>query len=654
MSSKEIKNRKEYRLFLDTIFNSLINFVIIGKQNIINAELIKTFFNEDFISNFKKNIKKGEMNKLLDDLLKLNYPLQYTNELYQIFISFLTFIAFAPDELLVKGRQKSKTSFIIYYCYHLYTVYLEIKNISKDKRIPDIKDIVIKLMKFFMSDTFILLGIILENINEYNIAFFLSIFIICENIEKYLTIKCLFPLIEELKKSQFETQINKIIQLSKNKKEKNDFIANYYEKHKRTVDYNTLEFKNFVEKTALKYKNIERIECSCEIISNIFFSFFKLDSYSDVKKDKEFLINIFFKSIDFYHRDFQNEIENKRILLNDLMRLNYPLDCTNEIYQLFLFAFNIFLSTDKIKVKLDELKEIICGNIISENYIYIIYQKKNLIDAVQTKYNISYYTKKKVKDNKMSVFLFEKIEKNNNYLNIFNDKEISGDEFNNLKNDDTDANKKNNENKTINENKIMKENMRSNEKEMLNENKNIIENKDNKILNELTEEKNKNKSLEKELKEKNKRIETLENEIKQLKEELNRQININKDNENKLELSKINFDTKDETYKAILDKDKEIKELKEKMKRFPFELNQNEKLISVIFTTSAQEFYYSIICKNTDRFSALEAKLYDRFPQYGETANYFLVNGNKIINHKTLEENHIKDSSIVILYQFEI
>ena len=88
------------------------------------------------------------------------------------------------------------------------------------------------------------------------------------------------------------------------------------------------------------------------------------------------------------------------------------------------------------------------------------------------------------------------------------------------------------------------------------------------------------------------------------------------------------------------------------MKRFPFELNENEKLISIIFTNSAREFHCSIICKNTDRFSTLEAKLYEKFPQYGETDNYFIANGNKVIGHKTLEDNNIKDSDIVILHKF--
>ena len=220
-------------------------------------------------------------------------------------------------------------------------------------------------------------------------------------------------------------------------------------------------------------------------------------------------------------------------------------------------------------------------------------------------------------------------------------------------------NKKIKDNKVLNENKINNHNkiiipnekQKINEPEIINE---IKENKNTEILKELTEEKNKNKKLENELKEKNKKIENLEKEVKHLKNELDKQIKINKDCEDKIALSKITFDSKDETYKALLEKDKEIKTFKEKMKRFPFELNENEKLISIIFTNSTQEFHYSIICKNTEIFSVLEAKLYEKFPQYGETANYFIANGNKVIGHKTLEDNNIKDSNIIILYQFEV
>ena len=314
------------------------------------------------------------------------------------------------------------------------------------------------------------------------------------------------------------------------------------------------------------------------------------------------------------------------------MKLNFSLDETKEIYQLFICGLNIILSYEKIKDKFDkdkikQLKEIIEQNSLSENNIYIIFETNNIL----------FYTKKKLEENAISILFFEKIrnkkEKKTIYKNLFNDDEISEEQFHKLINDE------------IKDDKII---IKENE---------IKDDKDDALLKKLNEERNKNKELEKELLEKNNRIEILENENKKLKEELNNQININninKEEEEKLKLSKANFDTKDEVFKAMLEKDKEIKELKEKIKRLPFELNENEKLISVIFTNSKKEFYYSIICKNTERFSAIETKLYDKFPQFGETTNYFLVDGKKIIPHKTLEDNHINDSSIIILNQIQI
>ena len=400
--------------------------------------------------------------------------------------------------------------------------------------------------------------------------------------------------------------------MRKGKNEANNFLNNYFENNQEVGDF-TAEFKNFLENSDLLLKSDEIKENLCILIPVIFSSFFNLEKDLGGKLDKEYLVDKFFQNIKEYHKKFEYKSIDIKILLNELMRLNFSLDYIKEIYQLFICGFNIILSYQKIKDKFDEniikqIKKIIGQNILSENNIYIIFEKQNKIGT--PKYNISFFTKKK---NKNSIFFFEKMESKNIYKNLFNDDEISKEQFNKILSDD------------INEEEI---------KEV----------KDDTLLIKLTEERNKNKKLEKELLEKNKKIEILENEIKQLKDELNKQITINKDNENIIALPKM-----DETIKALLEKDKEIKELKEKMKRFPFELNENEKLISVIFTNSKKEFYYSIICKNTDRFSTIEIKLYDKFPKYGETANYFFVNEKRIINHKTLEDNHIKDSSIIIL-----
>ena len=523
----------KYFEFLVPIATFLIDWLILGKQKITKIELIEGFFMN--ISFFKKFFMKEELKNLLNDLLALNYPLQYTKEINKLFIDALNFIILSFDKL---GTFNEKESNWIYYnLYHLYPVYLEIKSIINNKKILNLKAVINKLAEFYKSDIFILFEIRENYIKEFHLGLFIPIFIICENIEIDLSIKCLFPLIEELKKSKFEEQINKIIQLSKNEKERKNFVFNYYEQHQKEEDF-TVEFKNYMENCNLILKQ-EKCELFAGIIIGIFLAYFKYEGCPDIRLDKENLITIFFSGIDKYHKKFGKEFKDKKELLNYLMEFDYPLENTSELYQLFILAFNISLSFEKLKDKFDEnivkeLKKIVCDNNVSENNICIIYEKKNINDESQSKYNISYYAKKKVRHNKMSINFFEKIEKNNNkyiYKNLFNDEEFSEDEFNKFRNDIVDDNKKNKDDevsndKINNQNKIIDNKQKTNESEIRNE---IKEKTITEILKELTEEKNKNKTLENELKEKNKIIENLEKEVKHLKNELDKQIKINKD-----------------------------------------------------------------------------------------------------------------------------
>ena len=98
----------------------------------------------------------------------------------------------------------------------------------------------------------------------------------------------------------------------------------------------------------------------------------------------------------------------------------------------------------------------------------------------------------------------------------------------------------------------------------------------------------------------------------------------------------------------------EIEKLKERLSRYPFELSKGEKLISVIFTSSDENMNYSIICKNTQRFIELEKKLYNVYPQYSESNNYFMINGNRVNKAKTLDKNDIRNSDTIILTQNNI
>ena len=141
----------------------------------------------------------------------------------------------------------------------------------------------------------------------------------------------------------------------------------------------------------------------------------------------------------------------------------------------------------------------------------------------------------------------------------------------------------------------------------------------------------------------------LEAKDKELKESIEKQ----KDKKKELiDFNTYKFDSKEDLFKIILQKDKEINDLKIKLSRFPFELNEGEKLMTINFISVNQEINYSIICKNTQRFNEIENKLYDVYPKYSENENYFIVRGQRVIKNKTIEENHIENNDVIILNHF--
>ena len=78
-------------------------------------------------------------------------------------------------------------------------------------------------------------------------------------------------------------------------------------------------------------------------------------------------------------------------------------------------------------------------------------------------------------------------------------------------------------------------------------------------------------------------------------------------------------------------------------------INPGEKSIAALFISSDQKIQYAISCKNTTPFVRIEEKLYEEYPEYKETDNYFLHGGAIIKRFKTVEENHIKSGKAIIL-----
>ena len=104
----------------------------------------------------------------------------------------------------------------------------------------------------------------------------------------------------------------------------------------------------------------------------------------------------------------------------------------------------------------------------------------------------------------------------------------------------------------------------------------------------------------------------------------------------------------EELYKYLQIKDNIIKDLKLKISRYPFELKEKEKMISINFISEDEIIFHSIICKNVDKFNYIENILYEKYPEYKTKDNIFMINNRNICKDKTLIENNIYDNDLII------
>jgi len=316
-------------------------------------------------------------------------------------------------------------------------------------------------------------------------------------------------------------------------------------------------------------------------------------------------VNEFLKEINFNLDELEKELEYN--------------DCKIRIYNKTLLR----------KVEESQMRNNIFPNINNKRneLLNIIIPSNELIKIVGIQSKIYRFC---VRDEKL-------IENNNNNDLEFNNKLINN--FCNNQNQNNQINMQNNMNQ---QNDFQKQDKKE------------IENIENKEINEMKikirELNKKVNELEEDLKkEKDKNI-LLEQNIINLKKELNEGKKENKDLKKNIKMKNIDVN---ELNQIIVEKEKKINILEKRLCKFPFELKENDKLISVIFTSLDENFYYSIICKNTDRFDFIENKLYEAYSEYSKTENYFTVNGKRINKEKTLEYNKIKHNDLIILNQIE-
>ena len=123
---------------------------------------------------------------------------------------------------------------------------------------------------------------------------------------------------------------------------------------------------------------------------------------------------------------------------------------------------------------------------------------------------------------------------------------------------------------------------------------------------------------------------------------------------NELENNLLNANNKLNNYENIINqKNIELNKLKLQLNNSNLNVQNNyniNDMVSVNFMTADQNVNFSLVCNKHDTFAVVEEKLYQKFPQYRETNNYFLANGKIVLRFKTIDENKIGTGFPVMLH----
>lgn len=214
--------------------------------------------------------------------------------------------------------------------YKLFKIFCEIKDIMKKESNIDIKTIIHNLALFINSDDFISyslfdgdkpLSIIDENLESIENNFFLKIF---------------FPLLEELKKLEFEQKM-KLFSLSEEKKK--EYLNNY--ENEKIYEIQEICARERDEKIDYNYNKVNSSLNAFLFITALFILF--------TNKKPNFLLS---KS----NYNFKEEIKNEKIEIIQ-NTLNYFLDLENinnleleNLKQIFIFHLYTMINYKKIKL----------------------------------------------------------------------------------------------------------------------------------------------------------------------------------------------------------------------------------------------------------------------------------------------------------------
>lgn len=296
--------------------------------------------------------------------------------------------------------------------YLFYQLSHDINNLSKTNKTFDKNKITEKIASFLNSDDFIIFFLSFEE------KYIIPIIKLCETCEKSLFLKIFFPLLEELKKANFDNKLKKAEE-SKNNKE--EILNSFNEENKDKIDelmklseqeISTSKISNNLNKSIIsQYANI--FELSLKII----FGPCNEKHEKNVNlKIKEYYSGIIKQLFENFNELSSSNGLNSKVFDVDIKSLEH----TKDLYQIFNIVIyilkfeknekygqinpNSFYKIDSFYE--DTLLNVIMNKKLNENCFWLLLDKNM--------YNILILKGKKLENEKPSFNIYEIIEKKEN------------------------------------------------------------------------------------------------------------------------------------------------------------------------------------------------------------------------------------------------
>lgn len=300
--------------------------------------------------------------------------------------------------------------------YLFYQLSHDINNLSKTNKTFDKNKITEKIASFLNSDDFIIFFLSFEE------KYIIPIIKLCETCEKSLFLKIFFPLLEELKKANFDNKLKKAEE-SKNNKE--EILNSFNEENKDKIDelmklseqeISTSKISNNLNKSIIsQYANI--FELSLKII----FGPCNEKHEKNVNlKIKEYYSGIIKQLFENFNELSSSNGLNSKVFDVDIKSLEH----TKDLYQIFNIVIyilkfeknekygqinpNSFYKIDSFYE--DTLLNVIMNKKLNENCFWLLLDKNKKTEM----YNILILKGKKLENEKPSFNIYEIIEKKEN------------------------------------------------------------------------------------------------------------------------------------------------------------------------------------------------------------------------------------------------